>query len=361
VRAALPCARSSRAEEPGPATVTLIGKAWRGVQRFVQDIRIDADWPRYESEQRVAHEAEASRRFNTSQLEREIAEIQRKAEAEGHAVFGDQIRLANSSIKGLYPAISHLRCRLELLTRDYRQELNQLHEDKLSLLGEKQDLIDEMKLLKEQRAEAHGELRDAYDSLQQAKEAVAGWHAKSARTPMLFGNSGKRLPNHSLFGQSFGDLDGYKADRERACDEISSCKSALAQIGSEQNANRHRWCQNEKALKQVFESVKAVKEARQRMFDLKKQGVRRHLVEAELSKYVRQEMSLQKGLDRLSEAMDEYVLQQSFRMGMEERRRDVADLTLKRAQFLAEFEDPLQAAERQHAHREWWINGRESS
>lgn len=77
--------------------MTLIGKAWRGIQRFVQDIRIGADFPRYESEQRDVHASEANRRFDTSQLEREIDEIQRAAEAEGLAAFGPHIHVSESS------------------------------------------------------------------------------------------------------------------------------------------------------------------------------------------------------------------------------------------------------------------------
>jgi hypothetical protein len=57
------------------------------------------------------------------------------------------------------------------------------------------------------------------------------------RTPWLFGNRGKKLPDHTLFGQSFGDLDGYTADRERACAEIGSCKAAIAEIAGRQKTN----------------------------------------------------------------------------------------------------------------------------
>lgn len=341
--------------------MTLIGKAWRAVQRFVQDIRIDADFPRHESELRAAHESDANRRFDTSQLEREIDEIQRAAEAEGVAAFGTHIHAAESSINALRPAISVLRGRLELLTRDYGRELNQLYQEKANLLDAKQALFDEMKALQKQRSEAHEELSEAYDDLNEAKSSINSWYAKSERTPWLFGNGGKRLPDRSLFGQSFGDLDGYKADRARACEEIGSSKAAVASIAAQQKANRSRLDENKTALNFVFESIKAVKEARQRMFDLRDQGIRRHRVDAELSEHLRQETAVQKELDRLSNAMAEHVVQQSFRMGSEERRLAVAELKAKRAQFLAAFDDPVRRAERQRAHREWWLKIRETA
>lgn len=40
--------------------MTFIGKTWRGIRRFVQDARIDADFHRYEAEQRVMYESTAS-------------------------------------------------------------------------------------------------------------------------------------------------------------------------------------------------------------------------------------------------------------------------------------------------------------
>ena len=340
--------------------MTLIGKAWRGVQRFVQDIRIDAEFPRYESAQGEVHASEANRRFDTSQLEREIDEIQLAAEAEGLAAFGAHIHVAESSINALRPAISLLRGRLELLICDYGRELNQLDREKANLLDAKQPLFEAMKALQKQRSEAQDELRESYDNLNEAKSAIDNWYAKSERTPWLFGNGGKRLPDRSIFGQSFGDLDGYKADRARVSEEIGSCKAAVARIAGEQKANASRLDENKTALNRAFECIKAVKAARQRMFDLKDQGVRRHQVEAELSDHLRQETAALKDLDRYSKAMVEHVVQQSFRMGMEERRRGVDDLSLKRAQFLAAFDDPVRRAERQRAHREWWLKTREA-
>lgn len=103
--------------------MTFIGEAWRGIQRFVNDARIDVDFPRYEGEQRAIHESAASRRFDTSQLEREIAEIRRAAEAEGRSVFDPQIREVKSSIDAIQPAIKELRAQLELLSRDYRNAI----------------------------------------------------------------------------------------------------------------------------------------------------------------------------------------------------------------------------------------------
>jgi hypothetical protein len=55
------------------------------------------------------------------------------------------------------------------------------------------------------------------------KNNIKSWHNKSERTPWLLGYGGKRIQNHSMFGQSFGDLDFYKSDRDKAYYHVESC------------------------------------------------------------------------------------------------------------------------------------------
>lgn len=338
--------------------MTFIGKTWRGIRRFVQDARIDADFHRYETEQRVMYESTATRRFDTSQLECEIADIRRSAELEGCAVYGARIRDVEASIHAVQPTIKELRTRLELLTRDYRHELEVLYEERTRLLAAKQALIDQMKALQEERSEAHVELDEAHAELRKAKAAIDGWYAKSDRPPWLFGNGGKRLPNRSLFGQSFGDLDGYNADRARACEEIGACKAAVADVVGKQGANKSHRDDNKNNLNQIVVSINAVKAARQQMFDLKDQGVRRHRVEEELSDLLREDASFHDDVNHLTSAMAELVRQQASRLGIEERRRAASELREKCSLFLAAFDAPEQRAARRQAHREWWLAGR---
>lgn len=341
--------------------MTLIGKAWRGVQRFVQDIRIDADFPRYEQKLRADQESTANRRFDTAQLEREIESIWRTAEADGCAAHGNHIRQLESSINALQPEISNLRTQLELLTRDYRRELDALDEKKVRLLETRQVLFEQMKALRQERTAAQDELNAAYGDLNEAKSSIDSWYAKAERMPWRFGNRGKKLPDHNLFGQSFGDLDGYKADRERACAEIRSCKAAIAEIAGRHKTNWTLNQENEANRSRVFESISTVKGARQRMFDLRDQGVRRRRVEEELAERVRQEAALQKDLNHQRNAMAGLVEQQALRLGIEERKCAVSELREERSMYLVAFDAPEQRVARQQAHREWWLAGREAS
>lgn len=341
--------------------MTLIGKAWRGVQRFVQDIRIDADFPRYEQEKRADHESAANLRFDTTQLEREIDDIVRAAEADGNAAYGDYLCWLGTSIYALQSRIKEHRTQLELLGRDYRQELEALYAEKASLQSAKSGLLADMKALKKERSDAQAELSEAYDDLDEAKSSIDSWYSKSERTPWLFGNGGKELPKRSLFGQSFGDLDGYKADRARACDDIGSCKSDIDEIAARQKANRVLLDENKACLDRVTESIGAAKASRQQMFDLKDQGVQRHQVEADLAELVRREAVLQKDWNHQTSAMAALVEQQATRLGIEERKCAVLALREKRAQYLIAFDAPEQRAARQQAHRDWWLSARKTA
>lgn len=336
----------------------MLSKAWQGVRRFVQDVRIDADFARYEQEQRQAHEAIANRRFDVSQLEREINAILRQAEAAGCAAYSARIGQSQSFIYAIRPEIKRLREQLDILNRDYRRELDELHEEKATLLAARQVLVEQMKSLQKERSDAQDELSEAFEDLEEAKSSIDSWYAKSERTPWLFGNGGNKLPKRSLFGQSFGDLDRYKSDRARACDDIAACKATVARVAGRQKTNWTHREENKAKLGRVFESIRAVKAARQRMFDLREQGVRRHRVEAELADRVRQEACLQEDLHHQEIAMSELVEQQTIRLGIEERRRAAAELREKRSLYLLDFDAPAQRVARQQAHRDWWLAGR---
>ena len=52
---------------------------FEGIKSFIRETRIKFDYPRFESEQTVAHQAEAERRFDIGQLQREVAQIKAHA------------------------------------------------------------------------------------------------------------------------------------------------------------------------------------------------------------------------------------------------------------------------------------------
>jgi hypothetical protein len=112
--------------------------------------------------------------------------------------------------------------------------------------------------------------------------------------------------------------------------------------------------QNKEDLARVSESIRTVKEARQRMFDLRSQGVRLRQVEIQLSGHERREVALKTELRQRSGEQAKFVIQRAFQMGIGERKSALEELKTQRAQFIVAFDDSARSAERRTAHREWW-------
>ena len=76
---------------------------FEGIKSFIRETRIKFDYPRFESEQTMAHRAEAERRFDIGQLQREVAQIKDQARLAGDQRFGDEIasiRRKTSELEG---------------------------------------------------------------------------------------------------------------------------------------------------------------------------------------------------------------------------------------------------------------------
>jgi len=58
---------------------------FEGIKSFIRETRIRFDYSRFESKQTMAHQAEAERRFDIGQLQREVAQIKVQA-----GLAGDQ-------------------------------------------------------------------------------------------------------------------------------------------------------------------------------------------------------------------------------------------------------------------------------
>jgi predicted nucleic acid-binding Zn-ribbon protein len=332
--------------------------AWNGLKRYVQDLRINADFSRREKLLISAYAADAERKFNTTPLELEISGIEREASAAGSLEFGSKIDYKQLALRSLAFTVQSLRSRIEALGRDFRRELDELHEEKARLLNVKSDLTREMRELQGKRAAAKSDLDEAYGDFESAKSEVNGWYDKSDRSAWLLGNSGKKIPKRSLFGQSHGDLYGYKRQRDSARQDIGSSKSDLADVQDEQRANKQLRSENQADLSRVFQRIDSVQQARQSVYELKQQGVRLHLVERELSDLLRQEVLMRDELWQLEDERDAFVVQQRACLGMGERIERVRRLKSEHIQFLALFESESVVAARREAHRQTWLRQR---
>lgn len=325
------------------------------IKTFFQEIRIKADFPSYEATSLQAHRADAERRFDTRQLEKEVKSIEDECLKAANEKFGVYASALAYEIAAIESRIRDQHQTLAIFERDYKGELNDLHDRKKTLLNDKDVLIAEMKTLQAERSTAQESLQHAYDRLESAKSSINSWYNKSDRTPWLFGNGGKKLPKHSMFGQSFGDLDGYKRERGAAVSDIGDCKSEISNIKSRQSTNKRCRDENKEALTKVFQQINITKVARQQMFDLKQQGVRYTLIKQELAQLSFNLSTQRSLLNKLHNERSAFIKQKEAQMGGGERKASIEAINARKSLFLNEFHMQSNQNARRAAHRERWL------
>lgn len=328
---------------------------FEGIKSFIRDTRIKFDYPRYEKEQMAAHRAEADRRFDIGQLQIEVSAIKHQAGLAGDQQFSAEITSLRQQIAVLEQEINRNRGHLALLERDYKPELDDLYSRKKLLLETKEQLLAEIRRLQAERSQAHNDQKEAYEDLEDSKDDVDRWYTKSERTPWLFGNSGRKIPNHSIFGQSFGDLESAKSRRGDAVHEIAECKNRIDDIKERQANNKRERELNHAEIDQVFKKIVAVQAARQQMFDLKNEGVRHGTVRQKLRECLSSQADLESRLLALEGLRSALVMQTEYRRGLREREAAIADLLTRKSQYMDQFHSEQSKAARQDHHRHQWL------
>jgi hypothetical protein len=322
--------------------------AWR-------DVQIAAAFPQFEAKRLLEHRAEAERRFDTSQLEREISNIDREAEVEARRVFSVDMQRMRGELSTLKPKADQMRMDLWHLQRNYKQELEGMHLKKDQLLKDRQLLFEQQVVLKAKQAKAKKELDAAYEALEEAKGSVEGWHRKSQRSPWLLGNGGKKLPKHAMFGQSFGDLDGLKSDRDAAYEKVRKAKRERADVAAALKSNWEAIQRSKAAVDGVFQHITSIKEGRRVAQLLHQRGARPRQLESELDACIAQCARLEERLREMESSRGEFIAQQAARLGKLERQASVAALQESKRSFLSSFDLPEARTRRQEIHRSEWL------
>lgn len=329
---------------------------FKGIKSVIREARIQFDYLKLERREMSAHKAAADRRFDVGQLSREVSQIKENARIFGDQRFEEEISLLRKKIPGLEWELQQKLEQLKIFERNYKSELNALYVRKEQLLQVKGELLAESKRLKDERSRVHQALDEAYRCLEAAKSDVNSWYAKSRRTTWLFGNSGKKLPKHSMFGQSFGDLEAAKSRRSAAVCEISSCKSLLESVKRLQSDNNKKLDLNSNEVGKVIESISEVKAARQLMFNLKNEGVQPGVLRSVTYQLQASRESLEENILRLEKHRSTLIQETEIRMGIKEREAAIADLLAKKSQFLAEFHSEQNEKIRRKSHRRQWMD-----
>lgn len=298
-----------------------------GVVQVTQEVRINVAFSSYEREQRELHTAKARKPFSVSDLEAELTRVMRPAWREVNQLYVAPIAALKAQITTATQQRIESARQLVVFDRNYKEDLNQLY-------SELEEIKAKRTVLQSEKTAAHGRL-------ERAKDDIESWYSKSSRTPWLFGNGGKELPSHSLFGQSFGDLDGYKSDRGSALQDLQRCGIEIGRLKD----------RSEEIKRQMGE----VKCARQQMFDLRKQGLYPAKIKRTIASAEEQIHTLPADISKLDKEQAQFLERARHQRGTVALEAQITNLKALQAEFISMFDDPAAKEERRSAHRELWL------
>jgi chromosome segregation ATPase len=245
------------------------------IKSYFRDIRINLNYPEFERRLRNEHEQHAQRRFSTKQLGDEKEKLVANIESQASAIY-DAVLLEKKVERNHYKEdADDIASLLSFFLRDYKQELDAFYAEKGVLLSTMDELFEKKSEIGESLSEVFEEKNKAFGELNYYKDRIESWYAKSDRTPWLFGNAGTKLPKHSLFGQSLGDLDSYKYHRDSAYDDVLEAKRRIESLKQDQKKLHSAIEEIKKAIGELFSRINEVKDDRAKMYELKKAGHKR--------------------------------------------------------------------------------------
>ena len=291
------------------------------IKQTFADVRFEWRFQRHEREMRDRHRLEAERRFSADELRREIESLDKAIEVDADHEFNGALRAAAAKIDTCVRELNELERQLALFNRHYKDELSALFDRLNSIKAELNDL--------------HERKQDATRRKDNAKASINAWYAKSQRS--FFGNKGKPLPKRAVFGQSFGDLDWYKAARDSASREIVSCAKEIGEL-----MERKR---------RIGEEIGAAKAARTEMYALKKEGVTRKGLSDAISKRRQNMLELGDEKRAIQQRRKIFVRAARHQYGVVSREATADQLDADKTKFLEAFDTRLAHLRRRAEYR----------
>ena len=328
------------------------------IKHFVQEVRIDLDFPRYERQQRDEHEQQAQKRFSTEKLKIEKEKLLKKIEAEANFKFNASIHEKKNNKKQLEEAAKEIESLLSFFLRNYKEEIDDLYAEKDVLFSKKNTLYDDLSEIKKFLSEAFDDKNKAYEELNHYKNRIDSWYSKSDRTPWLFGNAGKKLPKHSLWGQSFGDLDSYKHHRDSAYDDVQSEKKRIGDLKQDQHEIHRAIGDVKEKIGVVFTRINQVKKDRSTMYELKKSGYQRKNLQEKLNELCVKIAALAAEIQNIIKSKKEFIYQEKQRHGVIDFETKIRKIEAQKEKFLDSFDLEENKKERKLLHREIWLKKR---
>lgn len=312
---------SIHAKRLGEVTVKLFKK----ISDVLDNARIAYTFSAFEDKARAQHLASAARRFSTGALEVDAYKRMEATHTIADQRFVQPEIGLNIKVVRIQAALHTSATRLAIFERDYPRELHALH-------AKRRELSDECRSINSAKSEA-------YDDLQSAVDDLDDWHSRSSGT--FFGNGGKALPKRAVFGQSLGDRDSLKDDRDVAGSEIAACKKALASKRLE--------------IKQVEDRIGQVKADRQQMRDLRAHGCSARTFHEAVVDCTRELDQTKRDIAQLQVNRVEFITAAKYRTGTISIEAEIAKVRARRDAFIHSFDTAQASAQRKASHRAEWL------
>lgn len=298
---------------------------YKTAERIVDDARIAMSYPAYESKALEAHRATAARQFSIAGLELKIQKLMAGPNQIADERFKQPIEKLKHKIAETQRKLNAKKEDLTLLSRDYGSELDALYKAKAQLfqkLGSVKEKLD-----------------SAYEDLEEASSDLDNWYGKSQRT--FFGNGGRALPRHSFFGQSLGDRNSLKGDRDSAGGDIASCKAEKTEI--------------KRSIDLVMGKINALKAERQRGFNLHRSGESRYRIESAMRSLTGLLADASQDCQNLQIGLSGFIDAARHRTGVVSIEAQIEKVSALRQSFLKAFDTEQAKQVRKASHRREWL------
>ena len=301
---------------------------FKWLTNLVDDARIALAYPSHERECKKRWVADAERNFSTTHVEQDIGA--RMAEPLRHvaSAFNAPISELEARRANVHRAVSEAEDKLAILARDYKTELDAAY----ATLNATRAELDECRK----------NLSDAYNELKEAKDNLDSWYSRAEGN--WFGNGGKKLPKRAFFGQDLNDRDRYKDDRDSAASDVGRYKSERTRIGHRMDEARAR--------------VKQIKDARQAMFDLKKEGFDKRIVTSVIKTGNNDLRTIGAEIAQIEKSRDQFIHQSKLSLGVYDLEKEVERLRREKDARIKAFDSKPVILERKTKHRAEWLAAR---
>tara|TARA_R110002167_G_C12707254_1_gene655188 strand:+ start:10546 stop:11556 length:1011 start_codon:yes stop_codon:yes gene_type:complete len=328
---------------------------FKRTKNLINNIRIAVDFISHDRRQRHEHELQAEIKYCTKQQIEKRNSLLKSITLDASTMFDELIDQKAKERALAKDELDKFDLMISLFVRNYKEELNVLHNEKDALLEEKNELYKKTNELKGQISYAFEKKDEAYRELNQAKNGIDSWHAKSKRTTWLLGNSARKLPRHSLFGQSHGDLDSYKNERDSAYNDVIKAKSEIGSLKEKQRRYFSSINQMKESVGNIFNKINEVKNDRSKMYELKNAGHTKRNLQIERDKIFNNFGMILSELNKFNLRKNEYIEFERGKRGLNDLEMEIKELEEGKAEFLKSFDDSENEISRIRQHRDEWL------